>query len=556
MLRDAFAPADAPPRLADAVCIEPAAGGEHWLVSVDGVPVSRASSAVAATLRAMDGRTSLDELRRRFAPDQTREEFAALADRFRRAGLLQGSERRTAGRIVYRPPLTIQFATLRAPRLFDRLHWLVRPLLRGWARWPLAALIAGGLGALGLQAADAVAALTSPLPLLDVLVVALVLIAATFVHEGAHGVALTHGGGRPRRAGAMLLYLGPAFFVDVTDAWRLPSRASRVAVALAGPAVHVAIAAVAALGALFAPDPDVRRALLVVSCACLAVVALNLIPFVRFDGYIALMSALDEPNLRSRTMADAAASLRRLLFGGPPAPRALARWWSVPFGILSALVPTVLVVVAIERALHALSGTGAVGAFVVLALPAAVAVAVGVVVARWLAAGWTRGRGRARFVLVSTVVVAAVLGIAGAIPVDSTRTLGFTVADNRVELLAPVGATEPDVLSGGEAVDLTTSGILADLVVARGVARPTAQRASSAPLTAFSPVEVRGVEVPARVIGTVDVSAPGLPASGRAIVHLGPRSLLATVWSSHIVEPASVLFSPLVPPTSDTKESR
>ena len=65
----------------------------------------------------------------------------------------------------------------------------------------LAALIIGGLVVLGLQAADAVAALTSPLRLLDVVIVALVLVFATFVHEAAHGVTLTHSGGRPRRAG-------------------------------------------------------------------------------------------------------------------------------------------------------------------------------------------------------------------------------------------------------------------------------------------------------------------------------------------------------------------
>ncbi|MFX5693168.1 hypothetical protein ABTE17_21040, partial [Acinetobacter baumannii] len=84
--------------------------------------------------------------------------------------------------------------------------------------WPLAALIVAGLVALGAQAADVVAALTSPLPLVDVLVVAVVLVAATLLHEAAHGVTLAHGGGQPRRAGVMLLYLGPAFFVDVTDA--------------------------------------------------------------------------------------------------------------------------------------------------------------------------------------------------------------------------------------------------------------------------------------------------------------------------------------------------
>ncbi len=556
MSRDTPAPEDAAPRLADSVCIESAANGEHWLVSVDGVPVSRASSTVAATLRAMDGKASLDALRRRFAPDQTPEEFAALADRFRRAGLLHGSERRTAGRVTYRPPLTIQFATLRAPRLFDRLHRLVRPLLRGWAVWPLAALIIGGLVVLGLQAADAVAALTSPLRLLDVVIVALVLVFATFVHEAAHGVTLTHSGGRPRRAGLMLLYLGPAFFVDVTDAWRLPSRASRVRVALAGPAVHAALAGAAALCALAVPDPDGRRSLLVLSCACVAVVALNLLPFVRFDGYIALMSALDEPNLRARALADAADALRRGLFGGAPGHRALARWWSVPFGILSALVPIVLVGAAIERTVRALAGTGPVGALVVLALLTAVAVAVGVVVVRWLLVGWARGRGRARFVLVTLAVAATVLGVAAAIPVDDTRILGFTSTGGRIELVVPAGEVDDDALPIGLPVDLTTRGILADAVVARGITRGAPSRTVTAPLTAFSPVDVRGLEVAARVIGTVDAPVVTIPASGRAVVHLGSRSLLEAVWSTHVVDPASVLISLFGPPLSDTKESR
>ncbi|MDF2045498.1 daptide biosynthesis intramembrane metalloprotease [Microbacterium sp. Kw_RZR3] len=556
MPRDTLVPEGAAPRLADTVHIEPAAGGERWLVSVDGVPVSRASSTVAAMLRAMDGEARLDELRRRFASTQTPEEFAALIERFGRAGLLHGSERRAAGRFTYRPPLTIQFATLRAPGLFDRLHRFIRPVLRGWLVWPLAALIVGGLAALVLQASDVAAALTSPLPLVDVLGVALVLVTATFVHESAHGVTLAHGGGRPRRAGVMLLYLGPAFFVDVTDAWRLPSRASRVRVALAGPAVHAALAGVAALCALAAPDPGTRRALLVLSCACVAVVALNLLPFVRFDGYIALMSALDEPNLRGRTMADAADALRRVLFGGASAPRALNRWWSVPFGILSAVVPSALVCAALERAVRGLAGTGPGGAVVVLVLEAVVVAAVGTLVVRWLAGGWTRGRGRSRFVLVSAALVAAVVCAAAAIPVGDARTVGFTTADDRIELVVPVGSADDRALPDGLPVDLMTSGIVAEVVVARGVVQPAPSRTTTAPLTAFSPVEVRGVAADVRVIGAVDAPAGAVPAAGRAVVHLGSRSLLEAVWATHVVEPASTLLSLLDPPTSEPKEAR
>uniref|UniRef100_UPI0003B34006 hypothetical protein n=1 Tax=Microbacterium sp. B19 TaxID=96765 RepID=UPI0003B34006 len=274
------------------------------------------------------------------------------------------------------------------------------------------------------------------------------------------------------------------------------------------------------------------------------------------DGYIALMSALDEPNLRARTMADAADALRRGLFGGAPGPRALARWWSVPFGILSALAPIVLVVAAIERTVHALAGTGPVGALIVLALPTAVAIAVGVGVIRWVVAGWSRGRGRVRFVLIGVAVVATVVGAAAAIPVDDTRTLGFTSAGDRIELVVPVGTTDDADLAADLPVDLTTSGILADAVVARGVARPAPPRTLTAPLTAFSPVDVRGLGVEARAIGAVDAPVAALPASGRAVVHLGSRSLLEAAWSTHVVDPASVLLSFFDPPTSDTKDPR
>ena len=150
----------------------------------------------------------------------------------------------------------------------------------------------------------------------------------------------------------MIFYLTPAFFVDVTDGWRLPDRRQRVAIALAGPAVHAAVAAVALLVALALPDTEVRQTLVLLALDCAAIVLVNLIPFVRFDGYIALMSALDEPNLRARTIRDGANSLTRFLFGGQKAAKSLNTWWSVPFGLASLLAPVVLVLFAVGRRLE------------------------------------------------------------------------------------------------------------------------------------------------------------------------------------------------------------
>lgn len=560
MTRDGVGPVDpAAPRLADAVRFEPIADGASWLVTVDGVPVSRASDAVAAALRAMDGVATLDDLRQRFAPDHTPEAFGELVERFGRAGLLRGAERRTAGRVTYRPPLTVQFATLRAPGLFAHLYRVIRPVWRRAFLWPAAIFVLVGIVALAAQVPAAAAALTSPLPLADVLLVAVVLVVATLAHEAAHGVTLIHGGARPRRAGFMLLYLGPAFFVDVTDAWRLPSRTARVAVALAGPAVHAALAGAAALVALAVTDADLRRTFLVLACACATVVAVNLVPFVRFDGYIALMSALDEPNLRARTMADAADGLRRMLFGGERSARALARWWSVPFGILSVVVPAVIVWLAVERAIRALAGTGPIGAFLVLALQAAVVIAVGAGVARWVARCWAGRRGRLRFVVWSGALLATVVVLAAAVPVDDVRTVGFAATGDGAALVVPssTSTSGEGAVAEGLPVDLAAGGILADAHLAAGRTRAEPRRTVAVPLTAFSPVTLDDVAVDARVVGGVVVPAgTTLPSAGRARVHVGTRSLLEAVWVTHVAAPASLLVASLFPPAPDTKEDR
>jgi putative peptide zinc metalloprotease protein len=417
-------------------------------------------------------------------------------------------------------------------------------------------VVLGG-AALIMQASGAITALTSPLPMVDVLIVAVVLVAATFAHEAAHGVMLTSAGARPRRAGVMLLYLGPAFFVDVTDAWRLPSRRLRVAVALAGPAVHAVMGGAAALAALFTTDPDVRRTLLVLSCACAAVVLVNLVPFVRFDGYIALMSAVDEPNLRARTMADAGATVRWLLFGTEPPPRALARWWSVPFGLLSVAVPTTLVWFALERAVRALSGTGALGAFLALALQVVVLVAVGVPVARWLAASVRQGRRRLRGLVMGATLLAAIITAAAVVPVADARAAGFLLVDGRPVLVVPADGSAAVPVTAGTPVELMTSGILGDARVAVGTVRPQTSWTLSVPISAFTPLAATGVRVEATAVGVVDVAAgDALPSAGRAFVQLGTRSLLSQVWCSHVTGPLSTLLTAFPSSLSGSQEGQ
>lgn len=534
--------ADSCPLLTAGVTFEVAADEAVWIAMLHGVPSSRASQAVVDLLMAMNGETSLRDLHRRFAASESWESFLQLAQRFRANGLLEGATKRPPGRLAYRPPFTLQIATLRAPAIFGRLDHLVVPLSRRAILVCVAVLLCLGLVAATLQARELLNVLTAPMPLAGLVALVAALFVMTLLHEGAHGLTLTRFGGSPRRVGFMLFYLTPAFFVDVTDGWRLPNRRQRVAIALAGPAVHAVVAAIALIVALAFPQPAIHQTLQLLALSCAAIVVVNLIPFVRFDGYIALMSALDEPNLRGRTIRDGASFLTRVLFGGQRVSKNLDSWWSVPFGLASLVAPVVLVVFAVARIARALAGGGLVVGLVVVALEVIVVLAGVVLLSRALYRILRSGVSRVRFVAVCTALIASV-AIGGAlIPVPVTATFGFSARGGRVVLVHADDTAEAGVPEGAP-VALMSSGVLGNEQVGAGTARPQRPEPTTVPLDALVPVKADGVSVPAVIIAGVDVSEGGgtLPSTGQARVDLGVRNLWQTLWATGAMLPLAAL---------------
>ena len=533
--------ADARPLLAAGVAFEGAPDEAVWIAMLHGVPSSRVSRAVAELLTAMNGETALRDLHQRFAASESWESFLQLVQRFRANGLLDGDLTLPPGRMSYRPPFTVQFATLRAPGIFGRLDRLIAPLSRRIALIPAAALLCLGLVAAALQARELRNVLTMPVSLPGLVGLLVALSILTLLHESAHGLTLTRFGGSPRRAGFMLFYLAPAFFVDVTDGWRLADRRHRVAVALAGPAVHAVVAAIALLVALALPPSVVEQTLLLLAVACTGIVLVNLIPFVRFDGYIALMSALDEPNLRARSIRDGADFLTRFLFGGPRRRRGLERWWSVPFGLASLVAPIVLVLFALARTVRALAGGGPVLGLLVVALEAAVVlVGVGILV-RALHRVLKSGVSRLRFLSVSTALGASVVIVGALIPLPMAATYGFTAHGDRV-LLVHAGDEAQVHVPAGSRVELLSSGILANEHLGEGTARPRRPQPTKVPLDALVPVKANGASVSAVIVAEVDVGESGnLPSTGQARVDLGVRNLWQTLWATGVVSPLSAL---------------
>lgn len=154
--------------------------------------------------------------------------------------------------------------------------------------------------------------------------------ALKLVHELAHAVACRRFGGNVREAGVVFVLFAPLAYVDVTDAWRIPSRRQRMVVSLAGMYAELFIASIAVVGAAVVESPEVLLLLQqTVMIAGISTVLFNANPLMRFDGYHILADAVDVPNLDSISRKMLTDQVKRLFTGRLPTGAVLEgwRWW-------------------------------------------------------------------------------------------------------------------------------------------------------------------------------------------------------------------------------------
>ncbi|WP_207770403.1 daptide biosynthesis intramembrane metalloprotease [Frankia canadensis] len=450
-------------------------------------------------------------------------------------------------RLVYRPPLSVQFTLTDPSRLLSRWRPMLRRLTGPAACGLYLAVIVVGLCALATQADSLRQVVGHPLGLTQYGVVLGGLLLVTGIHEMGHAAVLTAHGGRPRRLGIMLFYLTPAFFCDISDGWRLRHPRHRVAIALAGIAVQWVCAGLAAIISLALPAGDLHDAVVGLAVACYLYGVVNLVPFVKFDGYIALMSHLDLPHLRRKAMTDARRATARVLFGGTyqrELPRRL--WWSVPFGVLCALFPVYLVGYAVQSWLVGLVAMGPVGGLVSLLLIGAMVVLIGRSARNLFVEARGGGATVASLVLVSSLVAGLVVAAAVSITVPSKVRAGYSAEHGRVLLVLPAG-TDPAAGRAGHPVTLRRMGLLggADVGTARTSGESVHTGERFAPMGTALPVRGGPRTLSASYHGLsgvrlTDADAGRAGASGQAIVDLGKVSAarwlvdtyLAPAWRS------------------------
>lgn len=214
---------------------------------------------------------------------------------------------------------------------------------------PMASVLYGR-GALGLVAAIGVAGLYlvsrqwdeflstfhSFLSLEGIAAFAVALLVIKALHELGHAYTVVRYGGHVPAMGVAFMLMTPMLYTDVTDAWRLRSRRQRLLIDSAGVIVELMIACVATFLWSFLPDGMLKGIVFVAATTgWIMSLAINLNPFMRFDGYFVLSDAVGIANLQPRSFALARWHLREVLFGLGEAPpelfRRATRAWMIAY---------------------------------------------------------------------------------------------------------------------------------------------------------------------------------------------------------------------------------
>ena len=214
----------------------------------------------------------------------------------------------------------------RPARFLERTAALVSFAFQPRFWWAMAAVAVVGLYLVAQRWDSFVHSFTAYSGWQGLLGIGVALTCAKVLHEFGHAYTAHRHGCRVPAMGVAFLVMWPVLYTDTNEAWKLAARRQRLQIGAAGMAAELALAAGATLLWNFLPDGPLRAGVfLLATSTWIITLAVNLSPFMRFDGYFLLSDLLDMPNLHERAFAFGRWRLRELLFGlGMPAPEELS----------------------------------------------------------------------------------------------------------------------------------------------------------------------------------------------------------------------------------------
>lgn len=223
--------------------------------------------------------------------------------------------------------LFFRIPLLRPAAFLERTLGRVAPLWSPLALWAFAALAAIGLLLVSRQWDSFVATFLYFFSWEGLIAYAIGLSVVKVAHELGHAYTATRYGCRVPSMGVSFLIMMPVLYTDTTGAWRLRSRRQRLAIDCAGVTAELMVASVATFAWALLPEGLLSSvAFILATTSWVMSLAINLNPFMRFDGYYVLSDLIGVPNLQPRAFALGRWRLRELLFQlGEPAPELLPR---------------------------------------------------------------------------------------------------------------------------------------------------------------------------------------------------------------------------------------
>ncbi len=161
-----------------------------------------------------------------------------------------------------------------------------------------------------------------------------------FFHESSHGLTCKHFGGGVHHMGFHLIYLTPAFFVDVSEVWVYGNRWQRMATIIAGVWAELIFCSIGTV-VWWATSPATfahELAYKVMLIAGVAMMLVNLNPLIKIDGYYFFSELLGIQEIKERSTAYVSGLAKKYVWGLPVEleylPRKL-RLLFVPYALLS-----------------------------------------------------------------------------------------------------------------------------------------------------------------------------------------------------------------------------
>lgn len=497
-----------------------------WIAQRADGTLLRIGADAAALLESLSEERDRDRLVARLGAPWTADAVAAALVNLGNAGLVGTGQHAVAPQprsraLQFVPPAALQLTLVRDPQklnaLRGRLAWVVSRPMVGL----LLLVAAAGMIALAVRHTAVVTAATSPLSPVAVAAVVVATIFVTSLHELGHGAALVAYGGRVRRFGVMIFYASLAMFCDVTDAWLLSSRRSARNVALAGGLASIALAGLCSLLAA-AASGSVATVLTLIALIAYVGAVINLIPFVKFDGYVALVLAKGESNLRRRAMDGWVDAL-----AGRPVPAPPAGWdrgGLIGFGLGCSLFPILLVgatATEISRSLEQWGQVGAIGQLVIATLLAGLGLNRAISFVQR-----SRGRGLPWRVPLAALaaLLSATLAVGLLVTASVSESVPYSQRGSAVLLAVDLSAPHPK-LTADERVTLASVGLLGSRQVGTAVITDAGVGRADVPGSLRSPAVDLGGHFSTRVVRATAAPIHGARV-GYARVSHGRASLL------------------------------